>query len=62
LAAEWSDPKLATEPKHLEAADSEATATEEIERIIVRLDTGIAEERKAMDALLFRLRTTVIAA
>jgi hypothetical protein len=40
----------------------DATALEGIDQIIARLDVGIAEERKEMDALLARLRTTRIAA
>jgi stalled ribosome rescue protein Dom34 len=40
---------------------AEAVAAQEIDRIIERLDAGIAEEKKAMDALLSRLRTTRIA-
>ena len=57
---------------HLRVADAltrerdpqelDGPAAQEIEQIIARLDTGIAEERKAMDALLSRLRTTRIAA
>jgi hypothetical protein len=35
-------------------------ALREIDRIIARLDAGIAEERKEMGALLSRLRTTRI--
>ena len=44
-----------------EPADKE-TAIQEIDRILARLDVGIAEERKQMDELLARLRTTRIAA
>ena len=40
----------------------EASALHEIDQIIVRLDAGIAEERKEMGALLARLRTTRSAA
>ena len=43
------------------SADAEVIAAQEIDWIIERLDVGIAEEKKAMDALLSRLRTTRIA-
>jgi stalled ribosome rescue protein Dom34 len=43
------------------SAEAEVIAAQEIDRIIERLDVGIAEEKKAMDALLSRLRTTRIA-
>jgi hypothetical protein len=43
------------------SAEAEVIAAQEIDRIIERLDIGIAEEKKAMDALLSRLRTTRIA-
>jgi hypothetical protein len=43
------------------SVEAEVTAAQEIDRIIERLDVGIAEEKKAMDALLSRLRATRIA-
>jgi hypothetical protein len=43
-------------------AEAEATAAQEIDRIIARLDVEIPEAQKRMDALLARLRTTRIAA
>jgi hypothetical protein len=48
----------------LRAAVSAGEQDEEadIDRILARLDVGIAKENEAMDALLARLRTTRIAA
>lgn len=43
------------------SAGTEALAAQEIDRLIERLDAGIAEEKRAMNALLSRLRTTRIA-
>jgi hypothetical protein len=48
------------QPRH--EPENDAVAIEEIDRILARLDVGIAEERKQMDELLARLRTTRIAA
>jgi hypothetical protein len=44
------------------SAKAEVIAAQEIDRIIERLDVGIAAERKAMEALLSRLLNTRIAA
>ena len=44
------------------SAEAEAIAAREIDRIIARLDAEIPEVQKNMDALLARLRTTLIAA
>ena len=52
-------PPLTGEP---ETQGLEDLATQEIEQIIARLGSGIAEERKAMDALLSRIRATLIVA
>ena len=42
-------------------APNEATE-KDLDELLARLDAGIAEEQKKMDALLSRLRTTLIAA
>jgi hypothetical protein len=44
------------------AMSDDETAAQEIDNILARLDRGIAREQDAMDALLSRLRTTLIAA
>jgi len=43
------------------SAEAEALAAEQIDQIIERVDAGITAEKKAMDELLSRLRTTRIA-
>ena len=37
-------------------------AEKDLDELLARLDAGIAQEQKKMDALLSRLRTTLIAA
>jgi hypothetical protein len=43
------------------SAEAEAMATQEIDRIIARLDVEIPKAQQVMDELLARLRTTRIA-
>jgi hypothetical protein len=44
------------------SAEAEVIAAQEIDQIIARLDAGIAEEKKAMEELLSRLRSSRVAA
>lgn len=43
-------------------SEEEAALAKEVDDALARLDAGIAEERKQMEELLARLRTTHIAA
>jgi hypothetical protein len=43
-------------------APADAEAWQELDKLLARVEAGIAEEKKAMDALLAQLRTTRIAA
>jgi hypothetical protein len=56
-----SEPGGALPSKEDEAVDEEVLAAE-TDLILTRLEEGIARENKAMDALLSRLRTTLITA
>jgi len=54
--------KTRRKPQRKPQRSDDDLAAQEIDRILARLDVGIAEERKQMDELLARLRTTRIAA
>jgi hypothetical protein len=49
-------------PQRISRRSGEKALAKELDETLARLDAGIAEERKQMEDLLARLRTTRIAA